>query len=83
MEDVESPHDGLQSFVEFIKEQAEGNEGGRADLVAHNAFLFDGPTLLKNLSDNCRDWVTPIRYEKMSINSQSNISNISSRGWLS
>ena len=64
VEDVESPHDGLQSFVEFIKKQSEGNEGGRADLAAHNAFNFDHPTLLKQFKDfNCKDWEISIRYE--------------------
>ena len=48
MEDATSPEDGLQRFLDFIKEQAEGNEGGRVDLVGHNAIKFDGYVLRNN-----------------------------------
>lgn len=61
MEDVTSPDDGLQRFLDFIKEQAEGNEGGRADLVAHNGVKFDGHCLHKNFMKFKVDWGTSIR----------------------
>ena len=61
VEDVTSPDDGLQRFLDFIKEQAEGNEGGRADLVAHNGVKFDGHCLHKNFMKFKVDWGTSIR----------------------
>ena len=48
LEDVTTPQDGLQRFLKFITEQAEGNGGGRIELYAHNAKNFDDPTLRSN-----------------------------------
>ena len=61
LEDFTSPEDGLQRFLNFIMGQAEGNEGGRTDLFAHNANRFDGPTLRTNFRKFNIDMGTSIR----------------------
>lgn len=59
VENAENPQEGLQKFVDFLSRMA---GAGQIDLVAHNAFGFDGPVLRKNLNKFDVQYGTSIRY---------------------
>ena len=58
VENAENPQEGLQKFVDFLSRMA---GAGQIDLVAHNAFGFDGPVLRKNLNKFDVQYGTSIR----------------------
>ena len=61
MENVEQPQEGLRKFVNYLREM--DNRGdGQIDLVAHNAFGFDGPVLCNNFRKFDIQYGTSIRY---------------------
>ena len=45
MDDAVHPAEGLQKFMDYL---VGWWEEGEVDLVAHNAFAFDGPILFNN-----------------------------------
>ena len=60
VENAEQPQQVLQKFVNFLHEM--DNRGdGQIDLVAHNAFGFDGPVLSNNFRKFDVQYGTSIR----------------------
>ena len=60
VENVEHPQEVLRKFVNFLREM--DNRGdGQIDLVAHNAFGFDGPVLCNNFRKFDVQYGTSIR----------------------
>ena len=48
VENSKRPQEGLQKFIDYICRQAMARDG-QIDLIAHNAFEFDGPRLSNNI----------------------------------
>ena len=57
VENVQQPKEVLQNFVKFLREM-----DVQVDLVAHNAFGFDGPVLSNNFKKFGVQYGTSIRY---------------------